>query len=101
MTRPLFEFNTSALEALSGDLLLQHLADAQTTVEDGVREALRKQAPNEKFDIYWEGDQIVVGLTEEQARREFGEPGTPLVPSVRTALASAAEHLRSQLVIRE
>lgn len=101
MTRPLFEFNTSVIEAFSGGLMLQHLTAIQDAVESEIREALRKQAPHEKFDIYWEDDQIVVGLTAEQAQREFGEPGTPLTPSVRTALAGAAESLRPKLVIRE
>jgi hypothetical protein len=101
VTRPLFEFNTSVVEAFSGDLMLQHLTQAQDAVEHEIRESLRKQAPDEEFDIYWEDDQIVVGLTAEQAQREFGEPGTPLTATVRTALAGAAERLRPKLAIRE
>jgi hypothetical protein len=101
VTRPLFEFNSSVIDALSGDLMLRHITEVQDAVEREVRESLAKQAPGEEFDIYWEDDQIVIGLTAEQAQREFGQPGTPTIPAVRTALAGAVSRLQPRLALRE
>lgn len=101
MTRPLFEFNTSAVETFNGVSILQHLTEAMNDIEYEVRAELAKQAPGEQFDIYWEDGEIKVGLTAVQAQREFGEPGTPTTPAVRTALAGAAARLRPRLVLRE
>lgn len=96
----LFQFNTSAIELLSGGRLMGMLEDAFTTIENEVREELEARSPGVEYDISWDGDQLVVAMDAEQAASEYGMPGTPVSPAVRTSLLAASESLRSRLVLR-
>ncbi len=96
----LFQFNTSAIDQLSGSGLMGMLEDAFATIENEVREELEARSPGVEYDISWAGDQLVVSMDEGQAASEYGLPGTPVSPAVRTSLLAASESLRSRLVLR-
>ena len=96
----LFQFNTSAVDLLSGSGLRGMVEDAYAMVEAEVREQLEARSPGVDYDISWEGDRLVVAMDAEQAASEFGLPGQPINPTVRTSLLASAESLRSRLVIR-
>lgn len=95
--RTLFQFNTSAIDQLSGVDFMGQFNDALAEIEQSVHDELAKAAPGETFDVSWGEDGIVVSLTEEQAAREFGGPDIPLRPAVRTSLlkVAAGHHSRS------
>jgi hypothetical protein len=97
----LFEFNTSAIDLLSGSGITAQLDDARNRIEREIRDELAARSPGVDYDLSWEGDQIVVALNEEQAGGEFGGPTQALNPAVRTSLLAAVENLRSRLVIRD
>jgi hypothetical protein len=99
VTTPLFQFNSSAVELFSGGGVTARINEVLMGIEQEVRNSLEQQAPNEQFDISWEGEDLVITLDESQAEAEFGRPGTTMRPAVRTALLRAAESLRHRTAI--
>lgn len=97
----LYQFNSAAVDVLSGTGFKDRLDDLIENIDAEVRGALAERAPNEIYGISWDENGMVISLSESQMEREYGIPGTPLNPAVRTALMSAAQALRSELAIRE
>ena len=95
----LFQFNSSFIEGLGLDSLARQIEDVTSLIEDEVRSALVKAAPDEDYEVYWDGDTINVALSEEQAQREFGQPGVTMRPVVRSAMARAVEQTRARMDI--
>jgi hypothetical protein len=95
----LFEFNMPAIDLLSGVRFGADLNDLLNGIEEEVRSALTAEAPGQDYEVEWADGGLSIGLTGDQAEREFGTPSVPMQPHVRNAVMIAAENVRPRLVI--